>query len=209
MDLGVYETTFLAPSHWPYLRYRVGEMIGLNRERRTVTVAPFVDEDGDKVTPQREFPYDTLVIAVGSLTNDFGTPGVKEYAIALETPAQAERFHRRLVNAYIRAHAQAGPLRPEQLQVAIIGAGATGVELAAELHNTTRTLVSYGLDRIDPEKDMRLILIEAADRILPALPARLSVAATKLLRDLGIHVRTSARVAEVLPNGVRLADGTI
>ena len=88
--------------------------------------------------PRRVFGYDTLVIAVGSLTNDFGTPGVKEHAIALETPTQAERFHRRLVNACIRAHAQSGPLRPEQLNVAIIGAGATGVELAAELHNTTR-----------------------------------------------------------------------
>src|SRR5438477_5247530 len=209
MDIGVYETNYLAQSHWHHFRYRVGEMIALDRERRAVTVAPFVDQEGDAVTPRREFSYDTLVLAIGSLTNDFGTPGAKEHAISLETPAQAERFHRRLVNAYIRAHAQAGPLRPEQLQVAIIGAGATGVELAAELHNSTRTLVSYGLDRIDPEKDMRLILIEAADRILPALPARLSVAATKLLRDLGIHVRTSARVAEVLPNGVRLADGTI
>ncbi len=161
------------------------------------------------MTPQREFSYDTLVMAVGSLTNDFGTPGAKEYAISLETPVQAERFHRRLVNAYIRAHAQAGPLRPEQLQVAIIGAGATGVELAAELHNTTRTLVSYGLDRIDPEKDMRLILIEAADRILPALPPRLSDAASRLLAKLNVNVRTSARVAEVLPDGVRLATGEI
>ena len=60
----------------------------------------------------RAFRYDTLVIAVGSLTNDFGTPGVQEHAIALETPAQAARFHRRLVNACIRAHAQAEPLRP-------------------------------------------------------------------------------------------------
>ena len=75
---------------------------------------------------------------------------------------------------FIRAHAQSEPLRPEQLHVAIIGAGATGVELAAELHNTTRTLVSYGLDRIDPDKDIRLVVIEAADRILPALPERLS-----------------------------------
>src|SRR5438552_5974282 len=207
MDLGVYETNFLAQSHWHYFRYRVGEMIGLDRDRRMVTVAPFVDEDGDKVTPQREFPYDTLVIAVGSLTNDFGTPGVKEYAIALETPAQAERFHRRLVNAYIRAHAQTEPLRPEQLHVAIIGAGATGVELAAELHNTTRTLVSYGLDRIDPDKDIHLIVIEAADRILPALPKRLADAASKLLAKLQVIVRTSARVAEVLPAGVRLASG--
>ena len=209
MDIGVYETNYLAQSHWHHFRYRVGEMIALDRERRSVTVAPFVDEDGDQVTPRREFSYDTLVLAIGSLTNDFGTPGAKEHAISLETPAQAERFHRRLVNAYIRAHAQAGPLRPEQLQVAIIGAGATGVELAAELHNTTRTLVSYGLDRIDPEKDMRLILIEAADRILPALPPRLSDAASKLLTKLNVHVRTSARVAEVLPGGVRLASGEV
>jgi NADH dehydrogenase len=209
MDIGVYETNYLAQSHWHYFRYRVGEMIALNREQRSVTVAPFVDEDGDQVTPRREFTYDTLVLAVGSLTNDFGTPGAKEHAISLETPAQAERFHRRLVNAYIRAHAQAGPLRPEQLQVAIIGAGATGVELAAELHNTTRTLVSYGLDRIDPEKDMKLILIEAADRILPALPPRLSDAASKLLAKLNVSVRTSAHVAQVLPEGVRIASGEI
>lgn len=209
MDIGVYQTNYLAQSHWHYFRYRIGEMIGLDRARRRVVVAPFIDEEGDQVTQLREFSYDTLVMAVGSLTNDFGTPGAKEYAISLETPVQAERFHRRLVNAYIRAHAQAGSLRPEQLQVAIIGAGATGVELAAELHNTTRTLVSYGLDRIDPEKDMKLILVEAADRILPALPARLSDAATRLLAKLNVNVRTSARVAEVLPDGVRLATGDI
>ena len=209
MDIDVYQTNYLAQSHWHYFRYRVGEMIGLDRARRRVVVAPFIDEEGDQVTPRREFIYDTLVMAVGSLTNDFGTPGAKEYAISLETPVEAERFHRRLVNAYIRAHAQAGSLRPEQLQVAIIGAGATGVELAAELHNTTRTLVSYGMDRIDPEKDMKLILVEAADRILPALPPRLSDAATKLLAKLNVNVRTSARVAEVLPDGVRLASGDI
>src|SRR5438132_7438681 len=96
MDIGVYETNYLAQSHWHYFRYRVGEMIALDRERRSVTVAPFVDEDGDQVTPRREFSYDTLVLAIGSLTNDFGTPGAKEHAISLETSAQAERFHRRL-----------------------------------------------------------------------------------------------------------------
>jgi NADH dehydrogenase len=209
MDIGVYETNYLAQSHWHYFRYRIGEMVGLDRTRRVVDVAPFIDEDGDRVTPQREFPYDTLVIAIGSLTNDFGTPGATEHAISLETPVQAERFHRRLVNACIRAHAQSEPLRPEQLHVAIIGAGATGVELAAELHNAARALVSYGLDRIDPEKDIKVVLIEAADRILPALPARLSDAATKLLEKLGVQVRTSARVAEVLATGVRLAGGEI
>src|SRR5438552_13488996 len=181
-------------------------MIGLDRKHRSVTVAPFV-EDGDQVTPQRQFSYDTLVIAVGSQTNDFGTPGAKEHAISLDAPEDATRFHRRLVNAYIRAHAQPGPRRPEQLKVAIIGAGATGVELAAELHNTTRTLVSYGFDRIDPERDIKLVLIEAADRILPALAPRVSTAANRMLDSLNISVRTSARVAEVMPSGVKLATG--
>jgi NADH dehydrogenase len=209
MDIAVYDTDYLAQSHWHCFRYRIGEMVGLDRQRREVHVAAFTDEDGDRVAPPRTIEYDTLVICVGSRTNDFGTPGAHEYAIALDDPHQAERFHRRLVNAYMRAHSQAESLRPDQLQVAIIGAGATGVELAAELHNTTRTLVSYGLDRIDPEKDMRLIVIEAADRVLPALPMRLSVTAGKLLANLGISVRTSARVAEVLPNGVRLASGEV
>jgi NADH:quinone reductase (non-electrogenic) len=209
MDIGVYETDYLAQSHWHGFRYRIGRMTGLDRASRLVHVAPFIDEDGDQVTQSRTFPYDTLVIAVGSRTNDFGTPGAKEHAISLDDPAAAERFHRRLVNAYIRAHAQAEPLRPEQLHVAIIGAGATGVELAAELHNTTRTLVSYGLDRIDPDKDIRLIVIEAADRILPALPERLSGTAEKMLEKMHVTVRTSARVAEVLANGVRLASGEV
>jgi NADH dehydrogenase len=207
MDVRVYETDYLAQSHWHHFRYRVGRMSGLDRARRHVLVAPFVDEDGDSVTASQAIAYDTLVIAVGSRTNDFATPGAREFAIALDDPAEAQRFHRRLVNAYIRAHTQSEPLRPAQLQVAIIGAGATGVELAAELHKTTRTLVSYGLDRIDVDKDMRVILIEAADRVLPALPKRIADAAARLLAQMRISVRTSARVSEVLPNGVRLAGG--
>ena len=209
MDIAVYDTDYLAQSHWHCFRYRIGEMVGLDRARRQVHVAAFTDEDGDRVAPPRTIDYDTLVICIGSRTNDFGTPGAHEHAIALDDPVEAERFHRRLVNAYMRAHTQAEPLRAEQLHVAIIGAGATGVELAAELHNTTRTLVSYGLDRIDPDKDMRLIVIEAADRVLPALPKRLSDTAGKLLANLGISVRTSARVAEVLPDGVKLASGEV
>jgi NADH dehydrogenase len=209
MDIGLYQTDYLAQSHWHHFRFRIGEATGIDRAAKLVHVAPFVDEHGEQVAPARSFPYDTLVVSIGSLTNDFGTPGVAEHAIPLEDARQAERFHRRLVNACIRAHAQAGPLEAEQLQVAIIGAGATGVELAAELPNTTRTLIAFGLDRIDAERDVRIIVIEAADRILPALPERLSLAATGLLGDLGVQVRTRARVAEVFDRGVRLESGEI
>jgi NADH dehydrogenase len=207
MDFAVHEIDFLAQAHWHSFHYRIGEMIGLDREKREVQLAAHVDDEGRQVTPMRSFGYDTLVIAVGSQSNDFGTPGVREHAVGLDTAQEATRFHRRLVNAYIRGHAQPEALRPEQLNVAIIGAGATGTELAAELHYTTRQLVAYGLDRIDAEKDVKIHLIEAADRILPALPERLSNAAMKLLESLSVHVHTRSKVAEVSGTGVKLANG--
>ena len=209
MDLGHHELDYLAQAHWHHFRYRTGEMIGLNRSTREVLVGPVVEDNGTEVTPARGYPYDILVLAIGSLTNDFGTPGVAEHAICLETPEQAARFHSRLVNACLRAQNQNEPLRPGQLQVAIIGAGATGVELAAELHKSTRELVAFGLDRIDPDRDITLHVIEAAERILPALPPRIATAAADLLRGLGVKVYTGARVAAVLPNGVELTDGRI
>jgi NADH dehydrogenase len=90
-----------------------------------------------------------------------------------------------------------------------VGAGATGVELAAELHRTTREVVAYGLDRIDPEHDILILLIEAADRILPGLPERISVATHGLLDKMGVEVRTSARVTKVTAEGLILADGSL
>ena len=209
MDMSAHEVDYLAQAHWHGFRFRLGEMTAIDRDRREVRVAPYLDDEGRQVTPDRVFGYDTLVIALGSLSNDFGTPGVREHALRLESKVDAQRFHARMVNACIRAHAQTTPLRPEQLHVAIIGAGATGVELAAELHRTTREVVAYGLDRVDPEKDIQVSVIEAADRVLPALPPRLSKATEDLLHKLGVNVHTSAKVAEVLPDGVRLADGRI
>jgi NADH dehydrogenase len=209
MDLSAHEVDYLAQAHWHHFRYRIGEMTALDRQRREVRVAPYVDAEGREVTPDRVFGYDTLVLALGSQSNDFGTPGVTEHALKLESKADAQRFHARMVNACIRAHAQTTPLRPEQLHVAIIGAGATGVELAAELHRTTREVVAYGLDRVDAEKDIQVNLIEAADRVLPALPPRLSQATQDLLRRLGVQVHTSAKVAAVRVDGVQLADGRL
>jgi NADH dehydrogenase len=207
MDQDVHELDYLAQAHWHHFDYRIGEMIGLDRARREIQIAAHVDEEGREITPRRIVPYDTLVIAAGSQSNDFGTPGVREHAISLDTPDAARNFHTRLVNACIRAQVQTTPLQSGQLHVAIIGAGATGIELAAELHYATRQLVAYGLDRIDPNKDIRLILIEAAERILPALPQRLSAAAAALLTKLGVQQRTSARVSEVTNQGVGLASG--
>jgi NADH:ubiquinone reductase (H+-translocating) len=207
MDVDEHDLDYLAQAHWHGFRYRFGEMIGLDRAHKRVLLAATHDDEGRPITPERSFPYDTLVIAVGSMSNDFGTPGVREHAMMLDSPAEAARFNRRLVNACLRAHTQHEPVRPGQLHVAIIGAGATGTELAAELHRTARAVVAYGLDKIDPEKDIKITLIEAAERILPALPPRISETTLRLLHGLGIDVRTGARVTEVRADGVQLASG--
>jgi len=208
LDSGENELSYLAQAHWHGFRYRLGEMAGLDRARKQVYLASTFDDEGREVTPARSIRYDTLVIAVGSVTNDFGTPGVAEHAVPLETPAQAARFNRRMVNACLRAQAQPGPVRPGQLRVAIVGAGATGSELAAELHRTTREVIAYGLDRINPDRDVEIVLIEAASRILPGLPEHISTSADRLLERMGVEVRTCARVIEVTAEGLKLADGS-
>jgi NADH:ubiquinone reductase (H+-translocating) len=207
MDVSRHELDYLAQAYWHGFKFRYGEMIGLDRARRLVHLSANIDEEGRLITPVRSVGYDTLVIAIGSVSNDFGTPGVMEHAICLDTPEEAQRFNRRLVNACLRAHTQAEPVRPGQLHVAIIGAGATGTELSAELHRTVRGVVAYGLDKIDPDKDIKITLIEAADRLVPALPKRLSDATARLLAELGVEIRTGARVTEVAPDGVHLAGG--
>ncbi|ABI62550.1 NAD(P)/FAD-dependent oxidoreductase [Granulibacter bethesdensis] len=208
MDPGEHQVNYLAQAKWNHFDFRLGEMIGLDRQAQLVHLGEMRDEEGRQITAPRSIPYDTLVICLGSVTNDFGTPGAAQYAVPLDTPTEAVRFNRRLLNACIRAQSQDGPRHPGQLHVAIIGAGATGSELAAELHRTARQMVAYGLDRIDPQRDMRIMLIEAASRILPALPERMSVATEELLKELGVEVMTNCRVAEVREDGVQLSSGT-
>jgi len=207
MDPGDHALDYLAQAHWHGFRYQQGEMVGLDRASRRVNLAPVVDEEGATVVPARSVSYDTLVLAIGSQTNDFGTPGAARYAISLDSAEQAARFHARLLNTCLRADLEPGAGPPGALGIAIIGAGATGIELSAELHKMVRELVAYGLDRIDAERDLKLTIIEAAPRILPALPERLANATLRLLTRLKVEVLTGERVVEVDALGVRTASG--
>ncbi|MBS0376130.1 MAG: NAD(P)/FAD-dependent oxidoreductase [Proteobacteria bacterium] len=207
MDPGEHELDYFAQAHWHRFRYQPGTMVGLDRAARRVLLAPLHDDEGREVVPARALAYDTLVIAVGSQTNDFGTPGAAEHAISLDSPAQALRFQARLLNACLRADLEPAPPAPGTLGIAIIGAGATGVELSAELHKVVRVLVAYGFRRIDPERDVRITIIEAAPRLLPALPERLARATGRLLDRLGVEVLTGERVVAVSDHGVRTASG--
>ena len=204
LDSAVDAVEYGAHARRHHYKYRIGAMYGIDRARKRIHVESTHDDVGREVIPRRTFGYDTLVLAVGSISNDFGTPGAKEHAIALDTAEQASRFNRDMINACLRANAQREPLRPGQLHCAIVGAGATGVELAAELHRTMRDLAAYGLDRIDFDKSIKLTVIEAGPRILPPLPERISRPTHELLEQLGIRILLGRQVTEVRADGLVL-----
>jgi NADH dehydrogenase len=207
LDSAEDELEYLAQARWNHFRYRLGRVVGLDRERKEVLLAPTLNDDGEEIIPGRRFGYDTLVFAVGSLSNDFGIAGVQQHCLFLDSTEQAERFQQKLLNCMLKAHTQGKPIEPGQLDVAIVGAGATGVELAAQLHHVTRLVSAYGLDTIDPAEDIRLHVIEAGPRILPALPTRLSDAAVHELHRLGVTVHVNQRVVEINAQGIVSAAG--
>lgn len=199
---------YLAQARWRGFDFRLGRFDGLDRQRKLVHLAAHVGTNDRVLIPERTIPYDLLVIAVGSVTSDFGIPGVREYCTFLDTREDADRFQRRMLETYIQAQTQGIPADSGLLNVAIVGAGATGVELAAELHHVAHQFVAYGFDRIVPEKDVKLTIVEATDRILPALPARLAEPAERELEKLGVTIHTGKRVTRVTQNGLYMHDGT-
>ena len=209
LDIDVDSVEYLAHARAHHYRFRIGAMCGLNREKRQVFVEPTLDEDGRQLIPPRVLGYDTLIVAVGSVGNDFGTPGVKEYAIAIDSAEEAARFNRRMINACVRANAQHEPLHEGQLHCVIIGAGATGVELVAELHKTMRDIAAYGLDNIDFDKLIRLTIIEAGPRILGPLPHQLAASTQDMLNRLGVQVLTGKQATEITKEGVKLSSGEL
>ena len=200
------ELSYMAQGHWHHFKFRLGRMDRLDRGKREISLAPSIDEQGIEYIPRRTFRYDTLIIAVGSVTNDFNIPGIREHCMFLDTRQEADRFHQNLLRHYFTAQTRRTPLRPGQLHIAIAGAGATGVELSAELHEATRQLVEYGLDQIIPE-NVRITLIEASDRILSALPERLSHLTAQALHNIHVDILTGQRIVRATADGFHTARG--
>ena len=103
LDTHADELEYFAVARNNHFRFRLGRMDGLDRAAREIHLSPTFDEHGEEVMPRQSIVYDTLVIALGSQTNDFNTPGARENAIMLDTPEQAERFHQRIINSCLRA----------------------------------------------------------------------------------------------------------
>jgi len=209
MDADAHDLDYPAIAHWHGFRFRQGALSGLDRARREITIDAVHSLEGELILPRRTLGYDTLVLCVGSVSNDFGVPGVAQHAISLDTLDEAEKFHRRLLAASVRADGRAAAGDSSTVNIVIIGAGATGVELAAEIRQTTRAHAGYGLDHLDAARDIRLTLIEAAPRILPPLSDHVAAAAAELLLRLDVVVRTGERVVAVDATSVRTASGAV
>lgn len=190
------ELNYLYYASQNHFKFRLGALEALDRDSKTITLSPSQDENGMEFIPRRSFHYDTLVICVGSLTNDFGVPGVREHCAFLDTREQADRFHRFLLRDMYAANVQTEPLRESQLHIAIAGAGATGVELAAELHSSLHTMQAFGLDKIKPERDVKIYLVDGADRILPGLPPEISERTARVLEKIDVQILTGERIKE-------------
>ncbi len=194
---------------WGY-RFFDGTLEAIDREAGQIVTAPILDEDGKEVVGRHRIRFDYLVLAVGSVSNDFGTPGAREHCIFLDDRAQADRFRQKLLNHCLRVSRAmtADPNADEHVNIVIVGGGATGVELAAELYNAASALAYYGLEVFD-ETRLKVTLIEAGPRILPALPEKLAQAAHDELKALGIDVRVNTKVTEVTAAGMKTADGSL
>ncbi|SDK11772.1 NADH dehydrogenase [Ferrimonas sediminum] len=186
-------------------RFEQGMLAGLNQVDRQVVLAPMLDEFGAEILPERKIGYDYLVIGVGAVTNDFGIPGVQEHCDFLDLTEQAMALRKKIRHRFLR-YAKEHNVEQEHFEISIVGAGATGVEMAAEMHHAADTLRGYGYDI--REDLLQVNLIEATDRVLPRIDKpRICNAVAKELAKLGVRVKTDTRISEVTPMGMHTADG--
>lgn len=200
-DEGEVEFLQLARRHG--FRFQLGTLEALDRARKQLWLAPLADERGEEIAPRRAVAYDVAVIAVGSIVNPFGTPGVAEHAATLDEAADAHRFHRRLLAACARAELKGDT----PVDVVIVGGGATGVELAAELTDASRELARFGTRLSAMAHPVRLHVVEAGPRLVPALAEEVSRKVLDDLQALGVNVLLDRRVKAVHKDHVELADG--
>ncbi|SMC21786.1 NADH dehydrogenase [Andreprevotia lacus DSM 23236] len=205
LNTGEDEVNYFGHAYRNGYRFEFGWMAGLDRERKTIRIAPVTGPDGDELAAAREIGYDTLILALGAIANDFGTPGAQTHCMFLNTPEDAENLRRKILAQSFAVGNSGDPVR--KLNIGIVGGGPTGVELAAEIDHTIRELHHYG-GGLTPAQ-LEITIIEGAERILATAPESLSHYATEALLQRGILVACNSRVAEVNERGFVLADGKV
>lgn len=212
LDAEVDAVSYRAHGYAHGYNFKLGTLEGIDRGRKVIHLAAITDSSGDgddhpeEILPAREERYDYLVLAIGSVSNDFRIPGVAEHCLFLDAPEQAARFHDKLVGRFLRLNRQLAEGQQAILNVAIVGGGATGVELSAELYKAREWFATYGLQNLQSHH-LQISLIEAGPRLLPALLPKISEAVLAELKRLGVNVMLDLQVAQAEAGALVTADG--
>jgi len=206
MDEGVDAVSYRGHAINNHFYFRVGTLVDIDRTAKQVVLAPMQDDEGVEFLPSTRIDYDYLVLAIGSTSNDFNTPGIKDHCIFLDSPTQAHKFRNKLLNLLLRI--QRLPSKDNDVRIAIVGGGATGVELAAELHHAVADIHNYGFDAVTSSL-LKVTLIEAGPRLLPALPERISASAQNELIKLNVDVKLSTMITAATAQGLQTKEGDI
>lgn len=196
------EVSYLDHARNHGFHFRPGQLAVIDRSTKTVTLAPLLNQEGTQIIAAQHVQYDTLVIAIGSQANDYHTPGAQEYCHFIDDRSSAEKFNTALKQAILQ---RATGEKVATLSIVIVGAGATGVELAAEIHHMMALVANYDFPHLSTCLD--LILIEGSERILAALPLSISEQSQAVLKKLGIQIITNALATAVDTDGITLQDG--
>lgn len=167
-----------------------GEMQSINRANKQLILKEYV-EDNELILPQRIFSYDNLVIGIGSTSNHFETPGVVDFSYSLDNLQSANNFHKSLINKILQKEYIAN--NQDSFKINIIGGGATGVELAAELTQTIDKLSYFGLHNLQ-KNPVKITVINAANQLLPGLSDKISNGAKEILEKANVSVLNNTKV---------------
>lgn len=182
---------------YPRVRFIMGEVEAIDCQARTVTGPGFV------------IPYDYLVLGIGSSSHFFGVPGAEDHAFRLKTLEDAILLRNHILQCVERAAHERDPVRRRRLLTfVIVGGGPTGVEFAGSLAELVRGAFVRDYRGLDV-RDMHIILLEAAENVLPGFPDRLRSYAGARLQRMGVEVRLRAPVSHVTETAVYVHDGVL
>ncbi len=176
------------------IEYFQGEVTGVDFGARRVKTA------------ERDLPYDYLVLAPGSRTTYFGTPGAEENSMDVKGLRDALRVRNHVIDRFEVAEHLDGETPDDLLTFVIVGGGPTGVEAAADMHDLIFDVLEDDYPNVDFGR-VRVVLVNAADQILKGLDSSLVNAATRRLASQRVEVINDAKVEEVRPDTVEFSDG--
>lgn len=174
--------------------FRRADLEAVDPERRVVTAGG------------KEFPYEHLILALGAEPAYFNIPGVEEHCISIRGIGAGEEITNRVIERYEETTMAGGDVPDAKLTFVVIGGGATGVEIAAELHSLVRDLIVPDYPNIDPNR-VRIVLVDGNPEILKELDPALRRVARKKLHDLHVDVVNNVKAREVKADRVLLDDG--